>query len=570
VIAARRWRLKPPLQAKTCLFFLTLTCNAAWLRLQSPNFELYTDAGEPQGREVLRRIEDIRQVFSEAVGAKPLPLPVRVFLYSSERDYKRVRPTEQALGFYQAGAERDYIGMLSMGQETLRAVYHEYVHLVLQHSSGPLPKWLEEGTAEFYSTMQRKGERVLIGMPVLNHVRMLGVSAWLDPAGLQHGENEKAGVFYPQSWALVHMLNMEPRYRKNLPRFAELLEQATPAQLAFEDAFGKPLGAALVDLRLYVRTRHFRVADVYGGRGEELAIEVSPVTKEEAGLAQVELMIQMGRGEASRLLRELNPQSPEVQTALGMHALGEKRIEDAKRHLLRAIELGSRQALPYFEYAMLTRETGGDKRAVRRYLTEAVGRNPKLAEAQFLLGLMAQEDGRHREAIGPLEEAVKGLPRQSYFWHALAVSYHQLGEGDRARRAARKAADSARSEQERSMAQGALRMVTQSQPQAVSPKAPTAVPESWKMRRGDGRIEGTLEHIDCLGEAARFHVRVDGKPVALWVSKPGEVLLKSVSGITFEFVCGAQRPRRVLLEYVPGPDSGRKVAGEITAIEFRQ
>jgi hypothetical protein len=88
------------------------------------------------------------------------------------------------------------------------------------------------------------------------------------------------------------------------------------------------------------------------------------------------------------------------------------------------------------------------------------------------------------------------------------------------------------------------------------------------MPEGDARLEGVLEHIDCRGSAARFQVRAGSQPVWLWVEKPGEVLLKTASSLTFTFACGAQRPRKVAVEYKQKPDAARGTAGEITAIEF--
>jgi len=553
--------------------------EAAWLRMTSPHFELYTNAGDRTGRQTLRRLEEIRHVFQEWSSARAAPLPVRVFAFASEREFRAFRPGQNTRGFYQSGPDRDYIVMVN-GEDGYRVLFHEYIHLVLNHSSASLPRWLEEGTAEFYSTLEAAGERMLVGRVIPSHVRVLASRGWLRAAELAgvdrdseyYNEQEKAGVFYAQSWALAHMLNLSPRYRKHLPQFAELLEQAEPAGAAFQKAFGRSLEEALGDLKAYVGNRRFGIAEVYWRPPPEMETEASTLSDEQAELAQVELLLRVGRPqEAEKRLKKLPAEGGEVMTALGLFHLSQKRNREAMEHLKRAMETGGAPSNAYFEYAMLLREQGGDAAEVDRYLKEAVGRNPKHAEAHFLLGLRASEQGRQEEAVRWLEQAVAVLPRQSYFWHALAYSYHQLGRGEQARIAARKAADSAGSAHELDMARGALKL-TSGEPVkvAVATAKPSAhVPESWKMPQGDTRVEGTLEHIDCLGQAARFQVRVEGKPVLLWVEKPGEVLLKTASAITFEFSCGPQRARAVAVEYLSKPDAGRKTAGEITAIEFR-
>ena len=547
----------------------------------SPHFELLTDAGASSGRETLARLEQIHHVFQDAIGSRPLPLPVRVFLFASERDFRLFRPSASTTGFFQSGAERDYIAMVSSGPESFRVVYHEYVHLVLNHSGAMLPRWLEEGIAEFYSTLQTRGQRVLVGSVIPSHVRRLGAGGWLDAATLSgirkdspyYNERERSGVYYAQCWALAHMLNMAPAWRPFLPRYGELLEQGTPAALAFDQAFSKSLEEALAELRGYMRQNRFGVAEVFTAPSATQALESHALDDDAAEIAQAELLLQMGRvKQAESKLRRLEQRCadlPEVQTALGLFALSRKLHDEAKAHLRRAIDLGATQALPYFEYAALLRDTGAPKEEFRRWLAQAAGRNPKLAEAQFLLGLTAQQDNRHRDAIGPLEEAVKILPRQSYFWHALAVSYHHLGDSDRARRAARKAADTATTQQELEMAQGALRLVVSQAAPVAGVKPGVTIPESWKPREGDHRVEGTLEQIDCFGPSARFQIRVNGAPVRLWVEKPGEVLLKSASSITFDFGCGPQRPRRVVVEFERKPGAAQQSEGVITAIEFQ-
>lgn len=537
---------------------MMLPLAAAWLHLLSPHFELYTDAGEKAGRDALQRLELIREVF-----ARDTPLPIRVVVFGSDRDWREFRPSETTSGFYQSAPERDWIAMRS-GEEAYRVVNHEYVHLVLSHASARLPAWLEEGTAEFYSTLSAKGGNVRLGAPVEKHVRLLMRSPWFTAEALSRMRPGHAGentaLFYAQSWALVHMLNVAPGYRKSMPRFAELIDQSVPPPLAFEQAFGRPFEAALKDLGKYIQEARFGVADVLV-RERSPEITVSPA---DPALALTELLVQLGRAEAAeKRLRGL-PETPETWTARGLVALGQKRNDLAKENFRKAIDGGSRSALPYFEYALLLRESGAAPDEVRRYLTEAAGRNPNLAEAQFLLGISAQKEGRHRDAISALEQAVKILPRQSYFWHALAVSHLELKDTGKARRAALRAAENAGTQHEFDMAQNALRLVGAPEPPPAPRKQDVIVPKSWERPKGEARVEGTLEHIDCLGKNARFQVRVNGKPLKFWVENPGEVLLNTPSAVTFEFVCGPQRPRRVGIEYRAHPG----YEGAITAIDF--
>jgi hypothetical protein len=276
--------------------------------MTSPHFELLTDAGESRGQEALSRLEQIHRAFrSLARGSTGSPVPVRIFLFRSARDFRLFRPTEATTGFYQGGPQRNYIAMQYAGPDTYRVAFHEYVHLVLNHTTARLPRWLEEGTAEFYSTLEASPGRLVVGAPIPQHLQTLrDTAAWLDAETLQsltaesphYSERRMARIFYAQSWALVHMLNMSPRYRDGMHKFAVLLEDGIPPAGAFERAFGWPIAKALSDLAGYLRAGIFPVLQLDPGPAEETTIsEPQEISGAEAALAQAELLLHMGKTE---------------------------------------------------------------------------------------------------------------------------------------------------------------------------------------------------------------------------------------------------------------------------------
>jgi tetratricopeptide (TPR) repeat protein len=581
----------------------------AWVRAVCGNFEVFTNAGERTGRDAASRFEWARRIFSvnddstlsapgeqgrsarapsrpakgfsdtSHAGAAPPP-PVRVMLFATESEYRTYRLSESTSGYYQSGPERDYIVFYAGAAGMWRIALHEYVHLALNHSTAHLPKWLEEGTAEVYSTIEESNGRVRIGRPVNSHVATLNRKRWLpadvlaevEPGSPYYTEREKAGIFYAESWALVHMLNFAPDWRDSLPSFAQLLATDRPAGAAFEQAFGRTMEAAIRALGKYVEAGRFPVVEVQAPSAGDADVRVSPLPPLDIELARAELLALIGREvEADKIYRRMaaqNPKSPPAQTGLGAMALRAKRYSEARDHLKRAIDLGSRDASTYFEYAMLLREQGGGRAEVLEHLNSAATLNPRFAEAHFILGIMASEDGRQLDAVEHLPRATAILPRQSYFWHALAIAYQELGRADDARRAAGRALDTAASEHEAEMARAAIKLA-QARPEPAKPKRPAVTtPETWNNPRGDSRLEGTLERIDCVGEAARFYIRSGERTVALWVAKPGEVLLQNLSSATFTFRCGRQESRRVLVVYRAREDAATGTAGEITSIEF--
>ena len=551
--------------------------DSGWLRLKSQHLELLTDAGDHVGRRQLLRLEQLRQVLGPG---RATPLPVRVLLFGEERDFRFFRPGSAVRGFYQSGPERDFIVLPVGAGDTSRRASHEYVHLVLNHTSTALPQWLEEGTAEFYSTLEPAGERLTVGLPVTSHISLLAKRKWMDANALAafgkgspaYGDPRASDIFYAQSWALTHMLNMHPAYRARMPDFVLALDRGAAPVEAFQSAFAKDIGPALDDLREYLARGRLPVAKVDWSPPVEQRIVAEPLTDLESGLAQVELLLLLDkRDEAARRIKALeagHPQSAELQLALGLYLLTEKNYAAAAEKLRQAIHHGSASAS--FEYAMLLRDQNAPPEEVKRHLETAVARNPNHAEAQFLKGLMAAREGRYEDALGPLSQAVRVLPRQSYFWHALALCQHHLGNREQSRISAMRALRSATTPEKREMAEAALRLASGGAGSAGRGAGPPAVntPAGWQMPQGDSQVEGVLEQIDCMGESARFHIRSRGQTVRLFVRKPGEVLLGNLSSLTFQFNCGRQTPRPVIVNYRSREDIVWKTTGDVTGILF--
>ena len=101
-------------------------------------------------------------------------------------------------------------------EHSLRTIFHEYVHVVIDNLSQAMPVWLNEGLAEYYSTFQvdEGGRRAVVGRLIPSHLQLLNERRHLSIAELlavetssaSYNEGERQTLFYAQSWALVHML----------------------------------------------------------------------------------------------------------------------------------------------------------------------------------------------------------------------------------------------------------------------------------------------------------------------------------------------------------------------------
>jgi tetratricopeptide (TPR) repeat protein len=192
-------------------------------------------------------------------------------------------------------------------------------------------------------------------------------------------------------------------------------------------------------------------------------------------------------------------------------------------------------------------------------LRRTVALDPNFAEAHFLLGARATDDGDYATAIGHLHEALRVLPRQSYFWHALGYAQAKLGMRQEAAESARRALASSVTEEHERMAQTLLRQLAEPLPAPVESRPAVSTSASWQRPKGDSRIEGVLTQVDCLASSAQLHIAA-GTIIVLKVRNPGEVELVNAPEASYQFSCGPQN-LRVAVEY-------RAESKEVTRIEF--
>ncbi len=557
------------------LLFVALTpawSAARWVRAASTHIEVLTDAGERTGRRVQERFEQARRIFTGLIPGFSGEFPCRVMVFASRRDYDRVRPGAAVAAFYQSGPERDYIAMLDGAPELYRVVFHEYAHLALNHSAPKLPTWLEEGLAEFFSTVEGEDGWVTAGYPIRAHLQTLASNRWLSGAELsavtkdspEYNEESKVGLFYAESWALTRALALAQQYRGKLPGLLNRIAAGETASRAFEEAFGATMDQALVEARAHLEGNWAPLRAPMALSEAASTPLMSSISREQALTAEAELLLAMGRGDqAASLLEELArefPQSPAAETGLATLALRAQRYEEARRRFERAIQLGASDGPTYFEYAMLLRDMKAPAAQVDEFLAKAVAASPGLAEAHFILGVRASDRGDYSKAVEHLRRAIAILPRQAYFWQALAYAYYKLGEREASRAAAQRAVNAAGSRQEQAMARAAVQLTEERGPVA-SRSAAVITPPSWNNPEGDRRVEGWLVALDCASRPVRLRVRFGSDVLDLRIADPQAVVLKGGRAST-ELACGPSGDRRVAVEY-------RANTFEVTAIEFR-
>src|SRR5688572_4976473 len=151
-----------------------LEASGKWLRLEAPGIEVISNAGGGSARETLTQFARIRQVFeSRTQRLVKNSVPVRVYVFRSAEEFRPFKVSDAASGYYHSGHERDYIAMHAGGSDTRRIAYHEYAHLLMRHTGYRVPLWLNEGTAEMFSTIAFDKAGVRIGDMIDTHLSTL-------------------------------------------------------------------------------------------------------------------------------------------------------------------------------------------------------------------------------------------------------------------------------------------------------------------------------------------------------------------------------------------------------------
>ena len=576
-----------------------------WVRIESPHFELFTNAGERSGRRTILYFEQVRDFFLKTGSVGEVPSsPVRIIRFRSPKEFDPFRPYKAASAFYMSSPKRDLIVMGTPNRQTKKAAVHEYVHLLVKHSGAEIPVWLNEGLAELYSTLEPQGRQVTFGKPA----RLLGDRKWLpirelisvDYDSPHFDESDRTKVFYAQSWALTHMLCLSNPYRE---RFADFLKgvDGDTGEEAFRWVYGKTLDQVESDFKRYVVRKRLptTVYEIRLDRSVEKP-KVQPATATEVSLVQAGLLVGLNRREqALEIYRDLARQDPgdwRIPEALGYLASFSGDGDSARRHFARAVELEAANPRLHYDYALLLQEADAEPEVIKPVLRKAIALKPDFDNAHRLLGSVLLLEGKAGMALAQLMR-VKQISREEAVHHYQTVAqlYHHLGRIEAARQAAALCRKYARSSEEVDLAEELMEWLgvgSEDAPEEAPPLAAAAgTPEAtafgppleesdrplnapataFGAQVAPPRLEaqGSFSRLDCLGDRARLHLQIEGGVLPLAILDAAAVKVSGPEGGLVELSCGEQKPRPVTVEYQPFEDLDFGTEGIVKVIQFR-
>lgn len=241
----------------------------SWIRLCSPNFDLYSSLSKKRSMALLTRLENARLAlahFSIYAGANTQPM--RVIAFRSEREYRPYSSDAGSTAYFLHSAQRDYIVLNADSDDADTAVVHEYAHYLLHQQFHHLPRWLDEGLADLYSTVEEKDGIACVGLPIddrMESLRFDGLAYDL-PALFHIEPNDLVNMrktsrrtrFYAESWALAHMLRFSLDYYQGFDDFMREIEQGATSGQALRNVFHKSEADVRQDLERYIEAGHLR------------------------------------------------------------------------------------------------------------------------------------------------------------------------------------------------------------------------------------------------------------------------------------------------------------------------
>ena len=606
-----------------------------WTKVTSKNFTLVGNASEKEIRQVATRLEQFRDVFTRLLSLAKFhsPVPTTVVVFKSTSSYKPFNPRNYD-GYFQKGQDVNYITLTSDARKNpLALIYHEYVHFMLVNTAGNVPAWFNEGLAEYYSAFLIEDDRkVHVGALIPSHLRTLRQGKLYPLRTLfavnqnspEYDERNKSGMFYAESWALVHylMLGSNGQRVDQLGKYLQLIAANTPTEEAFKLAFQTEMESLEKELKKYIQSDTFQVQFATFHRKLEFDKEFksSPLTDADAEAYLGDLLLHIHELDAAQTRLQqalaLDPQQTMAQASLGMVHIRQERFSEAKKVLGQAVAGQASNYLTHYFYAYaLSKEGVGGLGVVSSYpaetvkimraqLRRAIELNPGYPESYALLAIVNIVAGdKLDEAAELLKKVLQLSParqelvvelgqlylRQEKFDLAIQTFQPLLNAQDQL---LQKQAEMLIQSSERLQKQAAERNVslaseasdgTRREPapsvengdnQKAPPSESDQIFEALRnVKTGEQRIQGTFVKLDCdRSGVAYFTVQASDRVHKFRAVVLDRVLFRTFVAVQPEMTCGVRKsPENVVLTYRPSTDpkdARARIDGEVVAVEL--
>lgn len=508
-------------------------------------FEVYSDQGDREGRELLNELEQLRNAVGTLIGKQD---PEAVWPIRIIHTKKPLAPPQWKLG-------RDaYMASFSTLSPELRA---SLVRLLLDDAARRMPESWELGLISLLSTLEVKGTRVTIGAPPGTKTR---------------------------DWSRVHMLTVDPQYSGKLRVLLAGLQQGVDQETAYRNAFEQTPEQVEKNLNAYIEAGKYEAAP-FASRTLDPKRQFYAREVDAAKAAQVEgdLLLASGDMKAAADRYRAAKDNDGLALATGdatllagastARALVEQaRIKSTpaaarRAALMRASELNKRWATPFVLLAEL--ESDSARKVV--HLKKAAELQPRSAQAWEALAVEQEKAGLFADAgksWGAAERASQDSTEATRIRAARSRSQELRVQAE----IAAKEEERRKQEQElndlRNRALADIRKAEARANAGQKPLDPNAKLDWYEEEKPAARVTGSLLRIDCMAKRAKLFLKTPGEgTLTLLIADPGKV---AIAGGQTSLGCGPQKPVRTVVVLHNGKaDKKLATSGEVLSVEFR-
>jgi tetratricopeptide (TPR) repeat protein len=441
-----------------------------WFEIRTPTFRTFSCGKTQEVMNLVGRLEQFRYFYSTLAGTQAMVYqPVWVYAFPDDASFTPFKPRKDGRilsvgGYFNQFSDANVIALpLGRGDDhKLETIYHEYNHYLLRQNARFWPVWLEEGMADVYSTFEVTAGQVVIGktpsqrVEILSEQKMLPLAQFLkvDRQSSHYTQREHQGLFYSQSWLLVHYLALgdNAQHRARFGLYTQQLRAGKDSVEAFTNVFSCTLAGMERQLEGYLARGKFEPTRIpIGARlaaPQALYMRAVPLAEVAYLLGRLVMPIHDEDRAASyfEFAKKLQPQSPFGYEGAGLLASTRNQAVLARANLEQAIRLGAKSHMTYFLMANLklraTAQADGDfvrmapevVTEIRTLLNKSITAMPGFAPAHHRLGLveLIQEDN-FMAAEKHLLQATRIEPDSDSYAMTLAAYYFDRKQFGQAR-----------------------------------------------------------------------------------------------------------------------------------------
>lgn len=626
-------------------FVFTLHTNAAakddWIQVKSKNFFLIGNASEKDIRKVGTRLEQFRETFRNIFRGLVLTssIPTNVVVFKSDSSYKPFKPKRAdgkiddfIAGYFQGGEDVNYITLSVEGEDaqTFETIFHEYVHFIIDTTFGKseIPPWFNEGLAEYYSMFSiAEDQKVKLGLPQSGHLMRLRDSKLMPLSQLfgisnrqllQTGDHSRS-IVYSQSWALIHYL-IQGGKTAALDSFLSMMLKDVPVDKAVQDAFGVTVPQLEAELRKYVGLSRFNYVEITFKN--KLLFDqdmiVSPLREDESNAYLGDLLFHIHRvDDAEGFLinaLKLNPESSMANTTLGMVKVRQRKWNEARGYLEKAIATDSKNHAALYQYAYLLSREGMDEfgfvqkftevtaAKMRDALSKAIAIKPAFTESYELMAFVnLVNNERLDDSVNLMKQALKYQPGSQRYLIRLAELLFRLDKLEDAAAMAEKLVRTADGNEIKSRGESLIEKIGQKKEyermvadrikqNGVPPRNPNvtstgetiaiddpdanlrSINQSMrKVLAGEQRVIGSVQKIDCRAVPILYTIKVGAETFILRTEDFQSLTLNDFASELKDGQVGCDSNLsgyNTVITFIPKNTVKPVTKGELLAIEF--